>query len=139
MELIKYSLALILFFAYSIIEGKREAYYYHNSNLLQGKGVKENIHSLFFIQRAIFTTSLLFICNNPKSALTMLVSFILIFSYFHNGMYYLTRNKLDKDIYTKKWSDESTSSTAKIEINYKQRTISLIIGLLLYSLLYFNF
>ena len=56
----------------------------------------------------------------------------LAFSFLHNGMYYWSRNALDERIYTKKWFDQSSTSTAK-STNFftpQIRTIFFIISLI---------
>jgi len=56
------------------------------------------------------------------------ISLALLFSFFHNGVYFMTRNKLDSKIYPKGFWDDSTSSTAKLDLNVKSRIILAVIG-----------
>lgn len=113
-------LYIILCCFYASIEGIREAFYYHAL-----KGVKsQNLHGVYWIQRLIFSV-FLYVCTNGF----VLTFFICAFSFFHNGSYFLMRNKLDRLIYPKKFFDYSTTSTAIMEFNFSERLILLIIGL----------
>lgn len=60
---------------------------------------------------------------------------IFIFSFIHDGIYYVVRHKLNNKIYLKGFFDESTTSTAILEFNFILRSILFIVGiaLLLYS------
>ena len=113
---------LLLWIAYSCLEGVREGYYW---NLYPS--YKINIHTIFFIQRSfvLLIISLL----NPVS----IIALSLIFSFFHNGSYYLTRNKLNSKVYPKKWFDQSKNSTSWMtKFNTPiSRSIQLFIGLLI--------
>jgi len=92
---------------YASIEGIREAFYYHAL-----KGSKsQNLHGIYWFQRLIFAI-FLYVATN----FFILTFFVLIFSFFHNGFYFLTRNRLDRLIYPKKFIDFSTTSTIKPQI-----------------------
>lgn len=138
---------LITFFMwiiYCIIEGFREGYYWHYKN----RGDDNNqydIHKIFSVQRGLVLntmgllafvtlykiTGLLVIMSLFKSVLFIL-SLMLIFSFIHNGMYYTTRNILDKNIYNLKWKDHSTTSTAKWTkfLTFRNRTIMFALGMI---------
>lgn len=94
-------LFLVIWILYSCFEGVREAYYW---NLYPQ--YKFNIHTIFFIQRLFVL--LLVSSLNP----VYLISGSLIFSFFHNGSYYTTRNFLNSNNYPKKWFDQSNQSTS---------------------------
>tara|TARA_R110000803_G_scaffold199045_1_gene262945 strand:- start:670 stop:930 length:261 start_codon:yes stop_codon:yes gene_type:complete len=62
-----------------------------------------------------------------------------IFSFFHNGMMYKTRNDLNKRNYPKGWWDQSTNSTAwstKL-MTPLYRSIQLVIGLIIYIITFY--
>lgn len=116
---------------YSIMEGRREGYYYHSA-VVSGDSSKFNLHSIFQLQRTI----VFFICvlsfANIFISIAIGLSMISCFSFFHNGMYYTTRNKLNKEIYKLKWKDDSSSSTAVFEIQYGERLLMFIIGIIIF-------
>lgn len=115
---------------YACIEGVREAYYYHFAN-----GYKKNIHWIYFIQRALF--SVLVYAN---TSFFILMFFLLSFSFFHNGSYYFVRNKLNPEIYKKKFFDASTTSTAVMEFNFLERSVFFALGIafLVLNIIYKN-
>ena len=124
----------ILWLAYSILEGFREGFYWHYKNTSRSTENLE-IHPFFASQRGII---LILICvilffNIGWWSILNTLGMALIFSFFHNGSYYHTRNKLDNKIYTLKWMDQSTTSTAKMTkiMTFKNRTIFMAIGILL--------
>ncbi len=114
-----------------MIEGLREGFYWHfktNTN----KDYQFEIHPVFAIQRGIVLILIgcLLIPSLGWYSIISVLSMMLIFSFFHNGTYYKTRNKLDKRIYLLGWRDQSTTSTAKMTkiMTYRNRTIFMIIG-----------
>lgn len=139
-------LSLLAIFFY-FLEGKRDASFY-SVNVNSPTPVKENLHWLFFSTRFIVLW-LMFVVTTyaypnqlrlsdlwnllpriPIKSSIFLISLALIFSFVHNGVYYETRHKLDKNIYPKGFRDDSTSSTATIEMNFKMRTTLAVIGVL---------
>ena len=126
------------------MEGKREAHYWHHwissSDYLRLKHI--NLHSLFAQQRGLvlFLMSTLII---PTYGLLIptLIGFAnaFVFSFFHNGIMYLTRNDLLDKNYPKRWWAQSKGSTAwstKL-MTPKLRTIQLIIGLIIYIVTFY--
>jgi hypothetical protein len=137
-------IAFFVWIAYAIIEGFREGYYWHYKNR-GDDGNKYEIHPIFSAQRGLvlgLIGLLAFLSLNKltgiligmallKSGLFVL-SLMLMFSFIHNGMYYTTRNILNKKIYNLKWKDHSTTSTAKMTklFNFRNRTIAFVLGLI---------
>lgn len=123
----------IAWILYSILEGLREGFYWHfKSN--SRRDCDFEIHPIFSLQRGIVLTLigiLLYTFIGWQSIISVL-SMMLMFSFFHNGTYYCTRHKLDKSLYPKGWSDQSTTSTAKMTkiMTYRNRTIFMILGVL---------
>lgn len=139
------SIILLISFLWSYLEGKREAQYFHYKWSLPNPTKIKDEHPYFTLQRGLYviTSSLLcgFVFDWWIGILTF-ISISLSFSFFHNGSYYLRRNQMNNEIYPLKWKDESTTTTAKISLNYKKRLILLIVGIIisittdLFSMLY---
>lgn len=134
----------LVWVAYSILEGLREGFYWHfkggSRPSLSSKDCKFEIHPVFALQRGIVLLiigGLLYYTIGLYSIVSVL-SMMLIFSFFHNGTYYSTRNKLDSMIYPLKWKDQSTTSTAKMTkiMTYKNRTLFMILGVIAQVFIY---
>ncbi len=128
-------LSNLIFIIYALIEGFREGFYWHFKNTSKNKCEFE-IHPIFSAQRGIvllILMVLILVLFNPLLAILNLVSNMLIFSYFHNGAMYITRNKLDEFVYPLGWRDQSTTSTAKMTsiFTYRNRTICAIVGIVI--------
>lgn len=128
-------LILISWILACVVEGARDGFYYYNWNRAIAQS-KQNIHFIFTIERAIIGLShtviyFKMVDNNLYHDFAFGLSLMLIFSWFHNGMYLSTRNFLDKKVYPKKWFDDSTTSTAKGEFSYRLRTEFLVVGILM--------
>ena len=141
---------LVLWIGYAIIEGYREAYYWFfwlNSSL-PNVSSKINLHKTFAAQRAvvniILSIGVYYITNSLFYASLISIASDLIFSFFHNGMMYLTRNNISKKytpdniIYKKRWFDQSGDSTALSTklMSPISRTIQAIIGLIIYVIVF---
>ena len=123
----------IAWILYSMLEGLREGFYWHFKSHSK-KDCDFEIHPIFSLQRGVVLTLigiLLYTFIGWQSIISVL-SMMLIFSLFHNGTYYCTRHKLDESLYPKGWSDQSTTSTAKMTkiMTYRNRTIFMILGVL---------
>lgn len=123
------SLAVIWIF-YAILDGFIQAHYY--SLYPTDKGHK-NIHWAYVIQRLLLLGCIygtldgrIFIWDN----IIFIFSLIFIFSFFHNGSYYATRNKFEPDKYKKKWMANSETSQAFFEFDFTWRTGMCLIGIL---------
>lgn len=126
---------LVLFcvwIGFSILEGLRDGNFYH-ANLTSINSVKHNLHWIFVCTRTIVFGLIGWICLEHFSifsSIIFIVSLALIFSFVHNGIYYVTRNRLNKNMYPKGFLANSNSSTAKIELNSITRTVMAVIGLI---------
>jgi len=136
------TLTLIIFILYSAIEGIREGYYYHYKWLTSIMN-KHDEHSMFTIQRVIVVLGLSII-SYPLIGwycFLSIISMSLCFSFIHNGMYYSTRNSVDKNVYKRKFFDDTTSSTAKISMNFPVRTGLFVlgtVGAIVFDIIYFT-
>lgn len=97
-------------------EGKREAYYYYQKMKTDDFGKNMGEHEMFTIQRVVVHSIVLWslgilLCN-PILTVAVFLGIWSSFMLFHDGAYYLYRNKLDPTIYPRGFNDQSTSSTA---------------------------
>lgn len=61
----------------------------------------------------------------------LLATWLLLFSFIHNGFYYETRRRIDQPDYD--WFSDSSTSTAWFETDIITRTLCFIIGILAFS------
>ena len=122
----------LLWCVYASIEGVKEAYLYHYRNTSTEKKAYE-LHPLFAEQRSC----VLLIITALSVDLWLLFACIFVFSFFHDGFYYVKRNDLNSKTYPKRFFDHSTTSTAKFEFTLITRYALLVLGLavLTYDLL----
>jgi hypothetical protein len=129
----------ILWIIYSITEGIREAYlFYFEVNSTITKPFQ--LHPLFTVQRGIVLLTLgglMYFGGLGLYAIPAVVALMLIFTYFHDGYYYVTRHKLDNKTYPLGWKSETSTSNAKINMNYTVRTTAMIIGILIELAVFF--
>ena len=114
----------IVWCLYAVLEGKREAEYFHYRLKAEDILVKEGrfTHGVWTLQR--FLVLLLILIFQIKELniiyfdfslfdlICFILSLVLVFPFLHDGMYYTRRHKLNRLIYPKKWFDQSTTSTA---------------------------
>lgn len=110
------AIAYLLWVVYSILEGKREAYYFSykmRTSLAQKKPAKViNEHVMFTYQRMLVVALACVSCYTDwVNAILVVACLGASFPFFHDGMYYVTRKELD-NLYPKGWFDQSTTSTA---------------------------
>lgn len=123
----------VIWIILALLNGCRDSFYYHyRMTSIQQKN--ENIHWIYFCNRFVTWSLILIVHSMYFQTLSTGIygaSLILVFSFFHNGMYYLVRKKLSKaDIYPKGWWSSSTSSQATIELNNVSRIFLLITGII---------
>lgn len=142
--IIAFAFSSIIGTMYAILEGIREGYYYHSA-IVSNDVEKYNLHSLFWIQRVVILlsiTSLLgFLSQSALITSAFIISSILGFSFWHNGMYYITRNNLNPEKYKKRFKDASSTSSSLMEFSYNERlfyfTLSIILDISLLILYIF--
>jgi hypothetical protein len=128
----------LIWIGYSLTEGIREGFYWHYENISR-KVCDFDINPVFNLQRALvllisggFMVQIL-----GWYSLFSLLSMILMFSFFHNGTYYYTRNKLSGKTYEKGWKDESRTFPPFTPLmTYNKRTIAMGIGILAQVFIY---
>lgn len=137
-------IAYLLWVAYAIYEGGREALYFSfkmKASLTQQQTYKHNEHIMFTIQRSFVVALTCMACYvNWLECGFVIFSLAMCFPFFHDGMYYVTRKKLD-NIYLKGWFDQSTTSTAlsdKLHLfDAVPRTLLMLasVGLMVYEII----
>lgn len=131
----------LIWILYSLFEGTKEGFYWHYEN--QSKRVCDfDINPVFHTQRIIVLSLCSYFMYTFIGLFSILfaISFILEFSFFHNGTYYYTRNKLGGKVYEKGWRDESkTFPPFTALMKYKWRTASMIAGIIIQTFLYLFF
>lgn len=129
----------LIWILYSLTEGVREGFYWHYENISK-RVCSFDINPIFHLQRllVLLLTGGLLVHTLGWFSLLSLLCMIMMFSFFHNGTYYYTRNKLHEGTYPKGWSDESKSFPPfhTSLYTYKKRTISLILGLAAQTFVY---
>jgi len=140
---------LILWSIYAILEGKREAIFWHHRIKSTDYNSFKTIdrHPLFMVQRGLVLVvsaiTSYYISGNIWLTLYIFIMNCLVFSFFHNGMMYRERNEMSriaspidstKWVYAKRWWDQSSTSTAKLTkfMTPNSRTIQMVIGVIGY-------
>lgn len=117
---------------YSVTEGSREGFYWHYENL--SKRVCDfDVNKIYNIQRFVVWNLFMILLYFILGGVSLFISLCLFlqFSYFHNGTYYYTRNKLGGRVYDKGWKDESKTFPPFTPLmKYSKRTSALIIGII---------
>lgn len=114
----------------ALVEGARDSHFFHNRNTSTNPD-KQNIHWLFTVERFIVWLLIIKIYSFHSSILNTGIfgfSLILIFSFFHNGVYYKIRHQLDNNVYPKGWWDSSVTSESALELNAVSRTFLAVTG-----------
>jgi hypothetical protein len=115
---------------FAAVNGLTDALYYSRKG---AHALPWNEHIILVVSRAIFILGMLAGILTPSTNMfwvfVQFASFILAFSFVHNGAYYLFRDKIDGTNFG--FKHKSPTSTAKLDFTYKQRTMQLIMGLIL--------
>lgn len=122
---------LLVWIATCLVEGVRDAHFFHN-RMYSTNPDKQNMHWLFTMERFIIWSLITYIYSLHNSLFgTGIFSFslILMFSFFHNGFYYVIRHKLDDNVYPKGWFDSSTTSESFLEFNLISRIFMAVTGM----------
>lgn len=113
---------IILFYCFSTI---CEGGYFH---IRMESGIKLKYeHTILTLMRSCVWGLFYLICKDW----VLTVSMIFIFPFIHDGIYYVTRNKLNPAIYKKGFWDDSTSSTALLELKLPYRTTLFVVGFII--------
>jgi hypothetical protein len=125
----------LLLCLYAFKHGQTNAILYSR---LGADALPRNEHEDLVQERALLVMSVILASFYPYAlVLVEVVAFILAFSFFHNGAYYVMRNRIDWyaidntewkydwDDIKALWTHQSPTSTAKLEFSYKERTLLL--------------
>ena len=118
-------LITLIFIVYTCLDAITQAFYYDSNP------DTKDIHGLFLAQRAIVVASLSFNLPSDYSYTHIgifALALCLIYSFFHNGVYYFSRHTLNKNIYPKGFFSNSETSTAVMEFGIGFRTALAVIG-----------
>jgi hypothetical protein len=139
MIIITLLLTNLIWIAYSMIDGFREGFYWHYRNNSR-RTCEFEINRIFSLQRSLVILLIagFLVYTLGWFSLISTISMIMLFSYFHNGTYYLTRNKLDDKMYPMRWKDESRTLPVFYSglMKYNKRTVLMILGLLIQIFVY---
>lgn len=120
---------VILLSSICCIFGIKEAILYSRKG---AESFKYNEHIIWVIERCLilllFTTACYF-PTNLKGMIIHCVYFILSFSFFHNGFYFITQNKILNN--GKNFFSYSETSTAVFELKFQQRLFLFLIGIII--------
>lgn len=131
----------IVWIIFCLSEGVREGFYTHYENNSR-KVCNFDLGPIFNIQRIIFLFAISSYLIHVIGLLSIfsIISKSLMFSYFHNGTYYYSRNKLNERIYTKGWFDsDKVQRIYTTKLPYITRTILMSIGFILETFVYLFF
>lgn len=114
---------------YALIDGVCDAILYSRKG---ADSFKWNEHIVLVIRRCLVGLLVLLGVQAPYTdILIQLCCYVLSFSFFHNGAYYITRELINgKGLLWYYWFHDSTTSTAKLEFNYLFRTLLFLISLI---------
>lgn len=104
--MIKVIVLTAIWILYAVLEGWREAHYFHRV-MDTDKKTGKMLHIWWNIQRALVVLVMFITCTS-----WWVIGLGLMFPFFHDGMYYRTRHVLNSKNYPKDWFDYSTTSTA---------------------------
>lgn len=107
----------------------------HISEFWQKK-TKTNIHILLNIIRVFVFSGFVistYLISDILFTSVFSLSLISMFSFWHNGFYYLTRSKLDGAYYG--FMDQSETTTAKISLSFHERLVSFGLSIFLITVI----
>jgi hypothetical protein len=130
-----YYLTLSLWIVYSSLFGYCDAYYWYSANVAKycSKNFQfKDLHPYYFWKRSIvgFIFGILMSNETYLKVLPITLCLGMTFPLFHNGFYYLTRNKITPDVYKKGFFDMSSTSIANVNFTFQIRFILFLVGLI---------
>lgn len=139
MTLLTLLIVNIIWIVYAMSDGFIEGFYFHFKNNSR-RTCEFEINQMFSLQRILVLVLIsgLLVHVLGLHSLTVVISLMLTFSFFHNGTYYLTRNKLDDRMYPLKWKDESRTFPVFYSglTTYKRRAFCMVLGIITQVFIY---
>lgn len=130
-------LDLLIWILFSLTDGYRDGGAFSWTNKLYPPGW--DVHHYFLPDRAmklLFTLTFTWQAGTDWCLLPGLaVAYMLIFSWFHNGMMHCVRGR--QDVPGRGWRSWSDTTTAKISFGYWERSFYLVVGIFIYGFLRF--
>jgi len=146
------NLILVLWIIYCWYEGRREGIYWNLAkDFTTPDGDKYKEHLIWTIQRIIVVIGfslvnmmyVLYCSGGPDHYYYSLIvlggsmgSLWMMLPFIHDGVYYITREKLYPGTYPKKFFSTSTTSNAINTYTFKIRILLFLLGLIIYCLQY---
>lgn len=121
-------ISTLLWLIHTVLNAYVQAFYYA---LYPSEKKHPNLHPMYVALRTILLGVILWnLWYDLGWVLTGIYGLCLccIYSFFHNGTYYETRNYIERGVYPKGFWDSSTTSQATIELGVGMRTALAIIG-----------
>lgn len=121
---------LLLFILYALAHGLTNAVCYSRKG---AHALTMNEHVLFAVERCLFALALLWADYAFLPRVFEAVAGVLAFSWFHNGAYYLMRDRIARGgrHWWDSWRYQSETDTSRYSFDYKERTLLLLAGLVL--------
>jgi len=93
-----------------------------------------DIHVFFTLQRIMIYIAMF---TSFRHMVLLAIPCMMVFPFFHDGVYYMMRNKLLPIIYERGFFDSpSISNTAKTSMPFYQRALVAIIGVMIFVFIY---
>lgn len=122
---------IILWALSSCLYGIGEGYYFYHLNQAQDRRGKKYDHLFLSVVRGVLSLSLLCVVwlssNSWVITTLMLIYFMSIFPFLHDGFYYITRNKFVEGTYHDGWQHYQ-DGRAYLDFTYPQRVMLFIGG-----------
>ncbi|GAB3822125.1 hypothetical protein [Pontibacter rugosus] len=127
---------LLLIILYAIAHGLTNAVCYSRKG---SYALTMNEHVLFGVERdLLLLTALGATCYAFLPCLFEVLAGLFLFSWFHNGGYYIMRDMIARGgrHWWDSWRYQSKTDTSKYSFDYEERTLLLIVGLVLLVVCY---
>lgn len=125
---------IILWALSSCLYGIGEGYYFYHLNQAQDRRGKKYDHLFLSVVRGVLSLSLLCVVwlssNSWVITTLILIYFMSIFPFLHDGFYYITRNKFVEGTYADGWQHYQ-DGRAYLDFTYPQRVMLLLVDVLL--------
>jgi len=122
---------IILWALSSCLYGIGEGYYFYHLNQAQDRRGKKYDHLFLSVVRGVLSLSLLCVVwlssNSWVITTLILIYFMSIFPFLHDGFYYITRNKFVEGTYADGWQHYQ-DGRAYLDFTYPQRVMLFVGG-----------